>query len=71
MTGRKFLFVILTFVSQIPGSLADIVAADNARAAGDYETAISEYTSLAQAGNPVAQATLGYMLYVGEGVPQD
>ncbi len=36
MTGRTFLFSILTFLSQIHGSYADIVSADNARAAGDY-----------------------------------
>ncbi len=71
MTGRTILFVILIFIGQIPRGYADIISADNARESGDYETAIAEYTALAQAGNAVAQATLGYMLYVGEGISQD
>ena len=71
MTRSIYFLVILTFVLHHPLSHADIVSADMARAAGDYETAIIEYTSLAQAGDDVAQATLGYMLYVGEGISQD
>ncbi len=71
MTRSIYLLIILTFVLHTPTSHADIVSADIARAAGDYETAIAEYTSLAQTGNDVAQATLGYMLYVGEGISQD
>jgi len=71
MTRSIYLLIILIFVLNAPTSHADIVSADIARAAGDYETAIAEYTSLAQTGNDVAQATLGYMLYVGEGISQD
>lgn len=50
---------------------ADIASANAARSRGDYDTAIAEYQRLADAGNDVAQATLGYLYYVGEGVEQD
>ena len=39
--------------------------------AGDYATAIQEWTPLAEAGNAVTQFMLGYMYAKGQGVLQD
>ena len=39
--------------------------------AGDYATALKEWTPLAEAGGYVAQYNLGYMYAKGIGVPQD
>jgi TPR repeat protein len=61
-------FISILYTSQV---LADLTSADNARESGDYATAIAEYRTLAEAGDNVAQATLGYMLYIGEGVSQN
>jgi hypothetical protein len=38
---------------------------------GDYMTALKEWRPLANAGNPIAQASLGGMYANGQGVPQD
>jgi len=50
---------------------ADLYSASNALSRGDYETAVAEFTILAEKGDDKAQANLGYMYYAGEGVPQD
>tara|TARA_R110002073_G_scaffold7963_4_gene44491 strand:+ start:6643 stop:11175 length:4533 start_codon:yes stop_codon:yes gene_type:complete len=50
---------------------ADLYSASNALSRGDYETAVAEFTKLAEKGDDKAQANLGYMYYAGEGVPQD
>ena len=50
---------------------ADLYSASNALSRGDYETAVAEFTTLAEKGDDKAQANLGYMYYAGEGVPQD
>ncbi len=50
---------------------ADMNSANAALARGDYATASAEYLRLANNGNEKAQAHLGYMYYVGEGVQQD
>jgi TPR repeat protein len=50
---------------------ADIYSASDALSRGDYETAVTEFTKLAEKGDANAQANLGYMYYAGEGVPQD
>ena len=38
---------------------------------GDYESAIREWLPLAEQGNANAQSKLGFVYYVGAGVPQD
>jgi hypothetical protein len=38
---------------------------------GDYVTALKEWRPLANAGNPIAQSSLGGMYENGQGVPQD
>ncbi|MCK5668590.1 MAG: SEL1-like repeat protein, partial [Gammaproteobacteria bacterium] len=46
-------------------------AANDALARGDLATAAAEFRKLAEQGDKNAQAHLGYMYYVGEGVEQD
>ena len=46
-------------------------AANDALARGDHATAAAEFQKLAEQGDKKAQAHLGYMYYVGEGVGQD
>ena len=46
-------------------------AANNALARGDHAAAAAEFQKLAEQGDKKAQANLGYMYYVGEGVEQD
>lgn len=48
----------------------DIYSASAALSNGDYETAVKEFTQLAEAGDDRAQAHLGYLYYAGEGVEQ-
>ncbi|MCH8078958.1 MAG: SEL1-like repeat protein [Proteobacteria bacterium] len=55
----------------IQPSFADINAANDALARGDHATAAAEFQKLAEQGDKKAQAHLGYMYYVGEGVEQD
>jgi TPR repeat protein len=67
----RFLSIALLFLSNILVAQADIYSASNALSRGDYETAVAEFTELAEKGDASAQANLGYMYYAGEGVPQD
>ena len=46
-------------------------AANDALARGDHAAATAEFQKLAEQGDMKAQAHLGYMYYVGEGVEQD
>ena len=46
-------------------------AANEALARGDHAAAVAEFKKLAEQGNKKAQAHLGYMYYIGEGVEQD
>ncbi len=50
---------------------ADIYSASNALSRGDCATAVAEFTKLSEKGDANAQVNLGYMYYVGEGLPQD
>ncbi len=49
---------------------ADVYSASQARSSGDYDRAAAEFMRLAEGGDAKAQAHLGYMYYIGEGVPQ-
>lgn len=51
-------------------TLADINTANQALKSGDYVRAAEEFRKLAEQGNAKAQSHLGYLYYVGEGVPQ-
>jgi TPR repeat protein len=55
----------------MPPVSADGVAGLKAYEAGDYATALKEFTPLAEAGQASAQAALGQMYLDGHGVPQD
>lgn len=50
---------------------ADIAAANAALSSGDFQSAIKEFTRLADNGDARAQSYLGYMYYAGEGVGRD
>jgi TPR repeat protein len=67
----RFLSIVLLPFCFIVTAQADIYSASNALSRGDYETAVIEFTKLAEKGDASAQANLGYMYYAGEGVPQD
>jgi TPR repeat protein len=67
----RFLLLSLLSLLFILNAQADIYSASSALSRGDYETAIAEFTELAENGDASAQANLGYMYYAGEGVPQD
>ncbi len=55
----------------IQPSFADMNAANDALARGDHTAAAAEFQKLAEQGDKKAQAHLGYMYNVGEGVEQD
>jgi TPR repeat protein len=67
----RFLLIALFSLCYSLTVQADIYKASNALSRGDYETAVTEFTKLAEKGDANAQANLGYMYYAGEGVPQD
>jgi TPR repeat protein len=62
-------FTVFCLFNQVV--LADINSANAALARGDYAAASAEFLRLAKNGDAKAQAHLGYMYYVGEGVQQD
>jgi TPR repeat protein len=62
-------FSIFYFLTQ--SVHADINSANASLAQGDYAAASAEFLRLAEDGDAKAQAHLGYMYYVGEGVQQD
>ncbi len=67
----RILTIALLSLLCINSANADLYSASNALSRGDYETAVAEFTKLAEKGDDKAQANLGYMYYAGEGVPQD
>ena len=54
-----------------PLAAQDFSKGYDAAQAGDYATAIQEWTPLAEAGDAVAQFNLGLMYWNGHGVPKD
>ena len=68
---KKYYFGLLLTLLTTSAGFADMRAANNALSRGDYATAAKEFQLLAEQGNINAQAHLGYMYYVGEGVKQD
>lgn len=67
----RFLLAALLSLLSVNSVHADLFSASNALSRGDYETAVAEFTNLAEKGDDKAQANLGYMYYAGEGVTQD
>jgi hypothetical protein len=69
---KRFLAGLIVAVAMASGAVAgpleDAVAADTK---GDYATALKLYLPLAEQGNADAQAFLGYLYAVGNGVRQD
>ena len=63
------IFTILYLSTGI--ALADIQVAQDALARGQYQEAAIEFEKLAQQGNVYAQAQLGYMYYIGQGVEKN
>ena len=55
----------------VANALADIYSANEALDRGEFAAAAREFKALAEAGDAGAQASLGYLYYAGEGVPQD
>ena len=67
----RYLSAALLSLLYVNSAYADLYSASNALSRGDYETAVTEFTRLAEKGDDKAQANLGYMYYAGEGVAQD
>ena len=68
----RFIFPLLLSVALSPLSWsADFEKGFSAYTNGDYETALREWTPLAEQGDASAQYNLGFMYDNGEGVPQD
>ena len=69
----KNLTIALAFLMtfSLPVSAQDFQKGLAAAQAGDFATALQEWTPLAEAGNEVAQSNLGIMYDFGQGVPQD
>lgn len=61
---------LITFFSFSPLHAADIKTGIKAYEAGDYTTALAEFSALAKAGNPEAQSRLAWMYDNGRGVKQ-
>ena len=73
-TAMKRITTVLAAVLSLtftPLAAQDYQKGWDAHNAGDYATAIQEWTPLAEAGDASAQSNLGYMYENGYGVPQD
>ena len=74
--GEPIVEHILIFLAFLMTISAPVMAQDfqkgvAAYTAGDYATAIQEWTPLAEAGDSSAQTNLGFIYNKGDGVPQD
>ena len=69
----KLLYVLLAFLMTLSSPVAaqDFQKGLAAAQAGDFATALLEWTPLAEAGDTNAQYNLGIMYDNGYGVPQD
>ncbi|MBI4005118.1 MAG: SEL1-like repeat protein [Gammaproteobacteria bacterium] len=67
---KRYLILIITALLSPQLLLADMNSANEALARGDYARAVEEFRQLAAKGDAKAQSHLGYLYYVGEGVPQ-
>jgi uncharacterized protein len=74
MSRSAFLIVVLMLLSGFARAGSPDAAFRNGLAAyntGDYASALAAWEPLAVAGEPRAQAGLGFMHYSGRGVPRD
>ena len=65
------LAAVLSFMAFTPVAAQDFSKGYDAYQAGDYATALQEWTPLAADGDADAQNNLGLMYGNGQGVPQD
>jgi hypothetical protein len=68
---KSYLLGFTVLFLTIQPAFADMNDANDALARGDHAAAAAEFQKLAEQGDKKAQAHLGYMYYVGEGVEQD
>ena len=66
-----FPVLLLALLIWNPAFSADFQKGEDAYKKGDYETALREWTPLAEKGNATAQSSLGVIYAKGQGVPQD
>ena len=69
----KHITIILAFLMTLSSPVAaqDLQKGLTAYQAGDFATALQEWTPLADQGRAIAQYNLGVMYNNGKGVPQD
>ena len=67
---NKLLLTVTLLVLAVPAQ-ADLGAAEQAYAHGDYATALKALQPLAEAGDPAAQYRLGEMYLMGQGIKKD
>ena len=66
-----FPVLFLSLLIRNPTFSADLQKGEDAYDKGDYETALREWTPLAEKGNATAQSSLAVIYAKGQGVPQD
>ncbi len=68
---RRLILTAALLVGLTAPAWADFESGLAAYIRGDYETALREFTALAEQGKAEAQFNLGVMYHIGEGVPRD
>jgi len=68
---KTYLVLAIPFYFFTHIALADMNSANQALKEGDFTKAVEEFKKIAEQGEVKAQSHLGYMYYVGEGVPQN
>ncbi len=68
---KKYLALLFIIILIPRVTLADLNAANATLRSGEHARAAEEFKKLAEEGDAKAQSHLGYLYYVGEGVPQD
>lgn len=68
---KRIAYVLAVLIAAMTPAQADFAAGFAAYSRGDYQTAVSEWLTLAEQGDIKAQVGLGFMHEKGLGVPQD
>ncbi len=68
---RRLILTAALLIGLTAPAWADFESGLAAYIRGDYETALREFTALAEQGKAEAQFNLGVMYHIGEGVPRD
>ena len=71
MSKNKILVASLLSITLFTSAFADYINGQRAYASGDYESAVLEWTLVAEDGNARAQYNLGWMHANGKGTAQD